>query len=238
MSSAAQVTPDYVADLMRDNKIVYFSVKTMDKNMTYAQQNDALSQTEAISYFYKIIKSIKGRNVIVNLRPKSGKEANRGGDMHTGYYELVVDISENLPASERNGGNFYQQHQGANIGAIEQILERENKIKALELAAQRRELEATASSPWVKIAEKFAENDKLINAIGDRLLTALIPAPKHAQTIAAAQPIEPNEQIKQTLGRLQKLDADYINTLQYLAAYLEQNPGMIDTVKSMITPTT
>lgn len=199
--------------------------------MLYGENQDAVSTTTACTMLAEILNGIKGRSVLVELRPKARKATGAGGDMRTGFFDLIVDISDSLPANERGAGGYG----GPGLNGIEEILKREQQINELKIAAIRAEQEQTKASPFIRIAEKFAENDKLINMIGDKLLNALMPKPQKP-TIKAALAGNEREEINNTLERLKGLDPEYVVTLKNLADYLEQNPGMLDGVKQIITP--
>jgi len=228
---SATVKPQYVYDLISNKKIVFFTVKSPDKGMTYGENQDNISTGEAIDELSRILNGIQGRTVLVELRPKprakKAGEGLSGGDMKTNFFDLYVDISDNLPKDARG----YQGNSNS-INGLDEILKREATIHTLQLDKLRAELSEQAKSPLIIIAEKFASNDKLISAVSDRLLNALLPPPPPPKLAGAAAP----SNLTEVLKRLEKIDSDYIETLTNLVNYIEQYPGMIDQVKTMITP--
>lgn len=227
--SATTVKPDYVYQLIDKHKCVFFAVKTPDKGMLYGENQTDTTAPIAINLLRDVLNGIKGRTVLVELRPRARKVTGgqSGGDVRTGFFDLMVDISDSLPANER--GSYGAPNQ---INGLDEILKREQQITQLKIEAIQREQAANAASPLVRIAEKFAENEKLINAISDRLLTALLPPPPPARAITGTAP----DEVKDILNRLQKIDPDYLNTLLNLTNYLEANPSILSQVKLMITP--
>jgi len=225
---SATVKPDYVYNLILKHKTIYWTVKTTDKGLQFAEQQEVIPPAESAGMLREALDAISARVVLVELRPKArkviGTEA-RGGDIKSGFFNLMVDLSANLSANERSPG-IYGNNQ------LEEILKREQTITNLKIEALEKEHAASQekSSPLMKLIEKFTENEQLIGAVADKLISALTLPPARAAVGTAPK------QIDSTLTRLQALDADYENTLFYMVQYLEDNPGVIDQVKTMFTP--
>jgi len=226
---SATVKPDYVYNLILKHKTIYWTVKTTDKGLQFAEQQEVISPAESASMLREALDAISARVVLVELRPKARKvmgtgEA-RGGDIKTGFFNLMVDLSANLPANERSPGMY-----GSN--QLDEILKREQTITNLKIEALEKEHAANQekSSPLMKLIEKFTENEQLIGAVADKLISAFTLPPARAAVGTAPK------QIDSTLTRLKALDADYENTLFYMVEYMEQNPGVLDQVKQIFMP--
>lgn len=228
---SAIVKPEHIYNLITKHKTIFWTIKTTDRGLKYGENQDEITPDESVELLKECLSHIAAKTVLIELRPKPIKKtagtaetAVRGGDIRTGFFNCIVDISSNLPPQERNQGMYG----GA---AFEEILKSKEQIHQLQMAAALKEKEAEINNPnpLYKIIEKFVENESLIGVISDKLISAL--------TLPRATPIAGrNNQIDETLNRLKTLDKDYETTLFNLANYLEANPGIIDSVKSMIKP--
>jgi hypothetical protein len=228
---SATVKAEHAYNLILKHKCIYWTVKTTDKGLQFAEQQQEVSPAESAQLLREALESISARAVLVELRPKTrkatgGAEGTRGGDVKTGFFNLIVDTSASLPANERSGASIY------GISQFEEILKREQTISQMKIEALEKEHQASQekSSPIMRLIEKFVDNEPLIAAVADKLIAAF--------TLPQARPAvsQAPKQIDNTLTRLKALDADYENTLFYMVQYLEDNPGVIDQVKTMFTP--
>lgn len=227
---SATVKPDYVYNLILKHKTIYWQVKTTDKGLQFAEQQEEVTPQESVNLLKESLDAISARVVLVELRPKTrrgaAERAKIGGDVKTGYFNLMVDTSANMPAAER-GGSMYGSNQ-----AFEEILKREAVITELKIQALEKSFQESEEklSPLMRLIDKFVDNDALIGAVADKLINAFtLPAPKAAINAAP-------KNIDGTLKRLKTLDADYEQTLAYMVQYMEDNPGVLDQVKTMFVP--
>jgi hypothetical protein len=227
---SATVKPDYVYNLLLKHKTIYWTVKTTDKGLQFAEQQEELSAPESAAMLREALEAISARVVLVELRPKTrkltGQAATRGGDVKTGFFNLMVDLSANLPHNERSGAGMYGNSN------FEEILKREQTISQMKIEALEKEHQQNQekASPLMRLIEKFVDNEPLIAAVADKLIKAFSLPPARAAVGAVPK------QLEETLNKLKALDADYENTLFHMVQYMEDNPGVLDQVKTMFMP--
>lgn len=232
---SATVKPEYCKQLIEKHKCIFWTVKTPDKSYQIAENQDEISAPASADMLLAALGAIKAKTVLVELRPKArvktpSSETQRGGDVRTGYFNLFVDLSDNLPAHER-GTYSTPQH-----NLIEEIVTREKAIANLELEKfklqQALGAAETQSSPLNRLIDKFLEREELVNVIADKIIGAFSPLPK-----AVAQPnIQAPKGLDDVAERLKRIDPDYINTLHHMANYMEANPGVFEQVKKTFVP--
>jgi hypothetical protein len=105
--------------------------------------------------------------------------------------------------------------------------------RAVEMEKLRLELETSRNSLTDRILTAVTENPAIMTGVINLLQSF---APKRQAPAAAISATTDGANINNTLHRLSQVDPDYINTLENLTAYLEQNPGVIDQIKPIFTP--
>ena len=105
--------------------------------------------------------------------------------------------------------------------------------RAVEMEKLRLELETSRNSITDRILTAVTENPAIMTGVLNLLQSF---APKRQATAPAISANTDGANINNTLQRLSQVDPDYINTLENLTSYLEQNPGVIDQIKPIFTP--
>lgn len=219
----AFVTPEYVKSLQSTHEAKYWKVydgsgKTLinklDADIGLNKSSDMLQETldNCIADF-----------VTVRLFTVAPAKTTAGDQRDTG---LTLKVKLDNPNNTKPMGMYGMQP------GISEYIALHDKIRQVELEKLRMEMESNQTeSPWTRLGEKLLQNDTLVLAITgaiSKIAAGKQPAP---QRIAQPQTTKTPGEIEETLSRLSAVDPDYINTLEKMTSYLENNPGVIDQIK-------
>jgi len=146
-----------------------------------------------------------------------------------------IDPNGGTPSvfKQLSGSSVFNDEVDQNTSSVFQNLDSNSaRSSVFKEEKLRMELEdSSRQSTGARLAEKLLENDSLILALTG-LLTKFAGNQTHTQTTQIAQaPAQAPAEIAATLQRLSVVDPDYLNTLEKMTTYLENNPGVINQIK-------
>ena len=213
----ALVTIDTVGKLQRQQNTIYWKVTDKTKKLVI-NRNDELQPIEhSIELLKDTLKECIGDYCAVTLYTEKPTQLEKGSTKGK-IFELLVKLDSH--------SNF--QHQQPIAGnQFGELLELHKKVLQLEHEKEKAE-ENKIQKPLEKLVDKLTEGNTI-----NLLLSAFMNRVNKQPEQIGATPGTNNE-LKETLIKLSKVDPNYINTLEKMADYLEKNPSVLPQIKMII----
>jgi hypothetical protein len=218
----AFVSPEYVRSLQSTHDAKYWKVYDGSGKTLINKLDADIGLNKSSEMLQETLDNCIADFVTVRLFTVAPAKTTAGAQHDTG---LTLKVKLDNPNNTKPSGMYGMQP------GISEYIALHDRIRQVELEKLKMEMESNqAESPWTRLGEKLLQNDALVLAITGAISKLAAGKPAQ-QKIAQPQPINAPTEIAETLTRLSAVDPDYINTLEKMTSYLENNPGVIDQIK-------
>jgi hypothetical protein len=226
---------EYAINLMRLHDCRFWIIKDSDGRSVLGEQKDEESTLEqSIEALESALMEINGKYVNLHLRSKSRAQRGAGGDIKSGNFDLKVNLSGNQinGVNQGNSNNdlalksLMQEIQSLKVQMIEQKHQQELGVLKQEIS------ELKNGNPLLDqviqgLAGVFVKGENNNQA-------AQIPALSQSPALSGTEPKKGTGRIQAAIKRLAVVDPNFIESLEKLVSFAENNPDQYHAYLSML----
>lgn len=233
------VKKDYIAELMQSENLFLFTLCGVDgKSILCEQDDESYKVGESIQKLDHCLESLEpGQVVYLTLRRHTKKDKSQGGAIK-GNYQFKIRTGTDKAIS----GHTPQIDTSLVNSEILRLMQekKELELKMAELKAEQKHAELERKIEEIKnesVLEKYAP--QIIGTL-QAMFTKQAGAPVAVAGLedTETETATPKQRITAAINRLIKIDKDFVNTIEVLAAYAEQQPqsylGFLPMLKAQV----
>jgi len=222
------VNKDYIAELMQSENLYLFTLHGVDgKSILCEQDDEGFKVGEAIQKLDHCLESLEPNQVVyLTLRRTTKKDKSLGGAVR-GNYQFKIRTGAAKPI---NGHTPQIDNSLVNAEILRLMQEKkELELKMADLKAEQKHAELTRQIEEIKngsVLEKYAPQ---ILALMQNMFaknqgaTVGVAGLEDTETQTNTE-ATPKQRITIAINKLMHIDKDFVNTIELLAKFAEQNP--------------
>jgi hypothetical protein len=225
----ATVKPEYIADLQRSQDLKFWRILDSSGKLELNRCLQDIGLESSIDMLQKDLENTSGDFVVVKLYSNKPERKENGGVSETA---IVRKVSLS-PMIGKASSNSYGASPGFEF--MFTIMDRQKQIE-LQMMQKQQDLQMEllemklSDNKQSNILEQLLAAPAIQSLLANKFLggSAVAKAPK-----ISGSPTESNsDRLAGVLDKFAALDPDYINTLEKMAAAVEENPTILTALKS------
>jgi hypothetical protein len=226
----AIVKPEYIADLQKSQDLRFWRILDTSGRLELNRCLQDIGLDASIDMLQKDLENTSGDYVVVKLYSNKPERKENGNIAETAIVRKV-SLSPTIGKAQSNS---YGSSPGFEF--MFSILERQKQVE-LQMMQKQQDLQMELlemklnDSKQGNILEQLLSSPAIQSILANKLLgggSATTKAPK----ISGRDPEVDSDRLAGVLDKFAALDPDYINTLEKMAAAVEENPAILPALKS------
>ena len=226
----AIVKPEYIADLQKSQDLRFWRILDTSGRLELNRCLQDIGLDASIDMLQKDLENTSGDYVVVKLYSNKPERKENGNIAETA---IVRKVSLS-PTIGKAHSNSYGSSPGFEF--MFSMMERQKQIE-LQMMQKQQDLQMELlemklnDSKQGNILEQLLSSPAIQSILANKLLgggSATTKAPK----ISGRDPEADSDRLAGVLDKFAALDPDYINTLEKMAAAVEENPAILPALKS------